>query len=109
MSVICNITLIAECITKKAIAPDRAATSFSFFAIPIETPIAKMRGRFAKMILPHPFNTINNECSKVPSPKTPCKPYASIIVAFVKDPPNPSNKPATGNTAIGNINERPTL
>ena len=57
MPVIFNIALIAVCITKKATAPDNAATSFSFFAIPIATPIAKIIGRFANTTLPHSLKT----------------------------------------------------
>ena len=43
---------IASCITKKDNTPDNAATAFSAFAIPIETPIANISARLSKMILP---------------------------------------------------------
>ena len=58
---------------------------------------------------PHLFNTERIAYKNVPSPKMPVRPYASIIFAFVKEPPIPKNNPATGNIAIGNIKERPTL
>jgi len=92
-----------------AIAAANAATSFSFFAIPIATPIANNIGKFANTISPHLFNTESRAYKNVPSPNIPAKPYASIMFAFVNEPPIPKNKPATGNMAIGNINERPTL
>ena len=47
--------LMAVFMTKKAITADRAATSFSFFAIPIATPTAKISGRLSKTALPTLF------------------------------------------------------
>ena len=49
--------LIEACIIKNAITEDNAATSFSFFAIPMATPIAKSIGRFEKTIFPASFIT----------------------------------------------------
>ena len=45
-------TLIAVFITRYAIAPERAATSFSFLAMPIATPIANSSARLSKTALP---------------------------------------------------------
>ncbi len=36
-------------------APDSAATSFSFLAMPMATPMANSRARLPKMALPHWF------------------------------------------------------
>ena len=43
---------IDACIIKNAIAADSAATSFSFLAIPMATPIANIIGRLANTIFP---------------------------------------------------------
>ena len=44
----------------------------------------------------------------MPSPKTEPSEYASIIASLVNEAPIPSKSPATGKSAIGSINERPT-
>ena len=46
---------IDACMIKNAITAESAATSFSFFAIPIATPIANIIGRFVKIIFPAAF------------------------------------------------------
>ena len=74
MPVTLSIALIAVCMTKKAIAPANAATSFSFFAIPIATPIANRIGRLAKIISPHLFKTVKIAYMKVPSPNIDVNP-----------------------------------
>ena len=99
---------IDACIMKKAIAAASAATSFSFFAIPIATPIAKIIGRLVKTIFPASLITWNIALNTVPGPIIPNNPYALSIVSFVKELPSPSNKPATGRIAIGSINDLPT-
>ena len=70
---ISNIAPIAVCIMKKPIAPASAATSFSFFAIPMATPIAKMIGRFANTISPALLITVKIAYKKVPGPKMDSK------------------------------------
>ena len=60
------IALMAVFITRYAIAPDRAATSFSFFAIPMATPIAKSRARLLKTALPHWFMMSSTVYSTLP-------------------------------------------
>ena len=62
------------CMTKNAIAAARAATAFSFFAIPIATPIAKMRGRFPNIIFPASFIIRKSAFGTVPGPITFNKP-----------------------------------
>ena len=99
---------IEACMMKNAIAADKAATSFSFFAIPMATPIANIIGKFANTMSPAWLNTCKRAFKIVPSPKIPDKPYALIIVSFVNDPPTPNNNPATGKIAIGNIKDLPT-
>ena len=106
-SVMSIIALIAEFITRKAIAPASAATSFSFLAIPIATPIAKSRGRLSKITEPQSFKTVRNEFNNVPSPSMELSQYELIIVALVNELPKPKNSPATGRIAIGSMNERP--
>ena len=96
------------CIMKNAIAAEIAATSFSFFAIPIATPIAKMMGRFPNTMSPAALMTCKTAFKTVPGPITPIRPYVSSIVSFVNEPPTPSSKPATGKIAIGSINDLPT-
>ena len=59
--------------------------------------------------LPALLSTVRNIFNIVPSPRIACNPYVSIIVAFVKELPIPSSRPATGSTAMGSIKERPTL
>ena len=67
--VITSIALIATFITKNAINAESAATSFSFFAIPIATPTAKISGRLSNTALPTLFMIMSNEFRMVPSPK----------------------------------------
>ena len=61
LPLISSILLIEMCITKYAISADNAATSFSFFAIPIATPTAKISGRLSKIALPTLFMMISSE------------------------------------------------
>ena len=49
---------MAVCIIKNAITLASAATSFSRFAIPIATPIAKSNGKLSKTILPAALITV---------------------------------------------------
>ena len=63
-----NIDEIASCITKKDNAPDNAATAFSAFAIPIETPIANINGRLSNIILPQSLPTLITPYKIVPGP-----------------------------------------
>ncbi len=93
---------------KNAIAAEIAATSFSFFAMPIATPIANIIGRFPNTMSPAALITCKMAFNAVPGPIMPIKPYVSNIVSFVNEPPTPSNKPATGRIAIGSINDLPT-
>ena len=60
---------IVAFITKKEIIAASAATSFSFFAIPIATPTAKIIGRLSKIILPALLIIVSREFRIVPSPK----------------------------------------
>ena len=48
---IINIEFIVVCITKKAMTADNTATPFSFFAIPKETPAAKINGKSSNIAL----------------------------------------------------------
>jgi hypothetical protein len=66
--------LIATFITKYAISAERAATSFSFFAIPMATPTAKISGKLSNTALPTLFIMIRRELSKVPLPRIFCNP-----------------------------------
>jgi hypothetical protein len=45
------------CIIKKATTLESAATSFSFFAIPMATPMANIIGKLSNTILPAAFKT----------------------------------------------------
>jgi len=54
--------------TKYAINADNAATSFSFFAIPIATPTAKINGKLSNTALPTLFMIVSSAWSTVPSP-----------------------------------------
>ena len=101
--------LIVAFITKKEIMAASAATSFSFFAIPIATPTANMIGRLSKIMFPALLMMVSSALSTVPSPSMDPSPYVSIVVAFVKELPIPSSSPATGRIAIGSIKLRPTL
>ena len=65
---------IEACMIKNAIAAAKAATSFSFFAIPIATPIAKMIGKLANTMLPASFITVRIAFPTVPGPKTVSRP-----------------------------------
>ena len=60
--------LIDACMMKNAITADNAATSFSFFAIPIATPIANRIGRLANTIFPASFMTVKIMYGIVPGP-----------------------------------------
>ena len=62
------------CITKKAITAESAATSFSFFAIPIATPMEKISGRFAKIMFPAEFMISRISLIVVPGPIASYKP-----------------------------------
>ena len=53
---------------KKDNAPDNAATAFSAFAIPIETPIANINGRLSNIILPQSLPTLITPYKIVPGP-----------------------------------------
>ena len=64
------IALIEACIMKNAMAAERAATSFSFLAIPMATPIAKIIGRFANTMLPASLMTWKMAYGMVPGPMT---------------------------------------
>ncbi len=99
--------LMAAFIIKNAMTADNAATDFSFFAIPIATPMAKRRGRLSNTTEPQALSTVKNEWSKVPSPNIRVRLYASIIVVFVNEPPMPRKRPATGNIAMGSMKDRP--
>jgi len=65
LSRICPVTVsiawIAVFITKNAITADKAATSFSFFAIPMATPTAKINGRLSNTALPTLFMITSRE------------------------------------------------
>ena len=104
-----SMPLIVAFITKKEIMAASAATSFSFFAIPIATPTANMIGRLSKIMFPALLMMVSSALSTVPSPSMDSSPYVSIVVAFVKELPIPSSSPATGRIAIGSIKLRPTL
>ena len=69
-----SMALIATFITKYAINAERAATSFSFFAIPMATPTAKISGKLSNTALPTLFIIIRRELSKVPLPRIFCNP-----------------------------------
>ena len=86
---------IASCITKKDNTPDNAATAFSAFAIPIETPIANISARLSKMILPQSPPTLKIPYKTVPGPMILIRWYVRSIVSFVNDCPIPSKSPAT--------------
>ena len=100
---------MAACMTRKEITAASAATSFSFFAMPMAMPMANRIGRFANTISPACLITVNNVFQKVPGPMIRVSPYVSSIVVFEKEPPMPSNSPATGSSAIGSINDLPIL
>lgn len=104
-----SMPLIATFITKYAISADSAATSFSFFAIPIATPTAKINGRLSNTALPTLFIMISRAFRIVPSPRIPCRPYVAIVVSFVNELPIPRSSPATGRIAMGSIKDLPTL
>ena len=61
--------LMAAFIMKKAMTDDSAATAFSFFAIPMATPMANNSGRLSNTTAPQSLSTVRSECSMVPSPK----------------------------------------
>jgi len=86
-----------------------AATSFSFFAIPIATPMAKRIGRFVNTMSPARLMTMNSAFQKVPGPMILVSPYALSIVTFENEPPMPSKSPAAGSSAIGSMNDLPIL
>ena len=48
---------IVACMTKKAMTAERAETSFSCFAIPMATPIAKISGRLSNTTEPAELST----------------------------------------------------
>ena len=96
-------------IIKNAMTEDSAATSFSFFAIPIATPMANIIGRLVNTIFPASFITRNIALNTVPGPIAFKSPYVFKVVSLENEPPIPSNNPATGKIAIGSIKLRPTL
>ena len=100
--------LIDACMIKNAIAADSAATSFSFFAIPIATPMANRIGKLANTTFPASLITPNTAANIVPGPRIRISPYVSSMVSLVNELPIPSSSPATGRIAIGSINDRPT-
>ena len=51
--------LMAEFIIKNAITADKAATAFSFLAMPIATPTANKRGRLSNTTEPQAFKTVS--------------------------------------------------
>lgn len=53
--------LVDACMTKNAIMADKAATSFSCFAMPMATPTAKMIGKLPKMMLPASLMMVSRE------------------------------------------------
>ena len=59
---------------KKAITAARAATSFSFFAMPMATPMANTRGRLLNTTLPAALMTVNTAFRIVPDPMMPVRP-----------------------------------
>ena len=71
---ILSIALIDTFITKYAMTAESADTSFSFFAIPIATPTAKMSGRLSNIALPTAFMITRSAWSIVLSPSSHCKP-----------------------------------
>ena len=88
---------------------DKAATSFSFCAIPMATPTAKISGRLSKTALPtlvHDHKQGMKHAFRRPGLFV--NPYVSIVVAFVKELPIPRRSPATGRIAIGSIKLLPT-
>ena len=91
-----SMPLIVAFITKKEIMAASAATSFSFFAIPIATPTANMIGRLSKIMFPALLMMVSSALSTVPSPSMDSSPYVSIVVAFVKELPIPSSSPCHG-------------
>ena len=62
-----------ECITKKETAAARAATSFSWRAIPMATPMAKIKGRLSKITPPHLLKTEKIKYGTVPGPISPSR------------------------------------
>ena len=74
LPVFCKTALMEIFITRNAIIADRAATSFSAFAMPMATPTAKMIGRLSKMTLPALLMMVSSAWSMVPSPKKPSNP-----------------------------------
>ena len=100
---------MVACMMKNAITDERAATSFSCFAIPMDTPMAKIRGRLSNTTDPAALSTCRIAFANVPGPIHFISPYASSIVVLVKEPPIPRNNPAIGKIAMGSIKERPTL
>ena len=68
-----SIVLIDVCIIIKEIAAANAATSFSFFAIPIATPIAKISGKLANTEFPAALITESIEYIIVPGPIIPIR------------------------------------
>ena len=99
---------MAECITRNATPAERAATSFSARAMPIATPMAKMSGRLSKMTPPHAESTVKTSQAMVPGPMMPSRLYVARVVSLVNELPRPMSRPATGSTAMGSMNERPT-
>ena len=101
--------MIVVCITKKAITAEITATSFAFFAIPKATAAAKIIGKLLKNAFPTLVKIVKKLFKNVPFPKIASKCNDEIVVLLVNELPIPKNKPATGNTAIGNIKLRPIL
>ena len=55
--------------TRNEMTAASAATSFSFFAIPMAIPMANRIGRFANTISPARLITVNSVFQKVPGPR----------------------------------------
>ena len=74
MVAVVSMALIAVFITKYAITADSAETSFSFFAIPMATPTAKIKGRLSNTALPTLFMITSSAWRSVPSPSSFVRP-----------------------------------
>lgn len=83
---------MAACMTRKEMTSSQRS---HFPAMPMAMPMENRIGRFANTISPARLITVNNAFQKVPGPMIRVSPYVSSIVVFEKEPPIPSNSPAT--------------
>ena len=60
------------------------------------------------MTPPQAESTVKTSQAMVPGPMRPSRLYVASVVSFVNELPRPMSRPATGSTAMGSMNERPT-